>query len=250
MTVMFRRLYLRFKSVLPESIREALSALNQRFFARSTIRRKYGSWFDVDWRKKFRTLSEAEWKKAYDEAWSHHDNRCVEETDEEMILEALGEHGSVVDIGSGAGTLAIRLALEGFRVTGLDVSDVALRHAAERAREAEVSIDWQQGFIEHLPLRDKSFDYVTCCHTLEHVKDLEKSVAELKRVARKKIIVLAPKQKFRLYAENYHTQFFESKEDLIRAFGLERFECREIDCIDHRNEFQGKAFFYVGYLDP
>ncbi len=248
-TGMFRRLYLRFKSVLPEPVREALSVLNQRFFARSTIRRKYGSWFDVDWRKKFRTLSEDEWKRAYDEVWSHHDNRCVEETDEEMILAALGERGTVVDVGSGSGTLAIRLAREGFRVTGLDVSNVALRQAAERARQAGVTIDWQQGFIEHLPFGDKSFDYVTCCHTLEHVKDLEKSVAELKRIARKKVIVLTPKQKFRLYAENYHTQFFESKDNLIRVFGLRRFECKEIDCIDHSNEFQGKAFFYVGNLD-
>ncbi|MDZ7363780.1 MAG: class I SAM-dependent methyltransferase [candidate division KSB1 bacterium] len=47
-----------------------------------------------------------------------------------------------------------------------------------------MQITWQQGFAENMPFSDKTFDYVTCCHTLEHVKDLDKAVAELKRVAR------------------------------------------------------------------
>lgn len=244
-----RTAYMRFKSLLPEPVREVLSAFNQRLFARQTLQRKYGSWFDVDWRKKFRSLSDEEWKQAYDEAWRHRDNDCVEETDEAMIVSALRERGSVVEVGCGIGTLAIHLAQEGFAVTGVDVSKEALGRAGERARQENVHIEWKEGFAEKIPVPDKSFDYVTCCHTLEHVKDLQKAVSELKRVARKKIIILTPRQKFRLYAENYHTQFFERKEQLIEAFGLKRYECQEIDCIDHKNEFQGKAFFYVGYLE-
>ena len=241
-----RTLYIRIKSRLPRSVREALSAVNQRLFARQTLRRKYGSWFDVDWRKKFRTLSDEEWKRAYDEAWKHRSNDCVEETDAEMILKALGNKGSVLEVGAGIGTLAIRLAKVGFDVTGVDVSAEALDCARERAKQEGVAISWREAFAESLPFPDKSFDYVTCCHTLEHVKDLEKATAELKRVARRKIIVLTPKQKFRLYAENYHTQFFEQADQLSRAFGLAKSECREIDCLDHKNEFQGRAFLYIG----
>ncbi len=203
----------------------------------------------MDWRKKFRSLSDEEWAQAYDQAWKHHGNRCVEETDEEMILAALGAPGSVLEVGCGAGTLAVRLAKEGFQVTGLDVSFEALKQAEEQAQREGVGVAWKQGFVEHLPLADKSFDYVTCCHTLEHVKDLKQSISELRRVARKKIVVLTPQQKFRMYAENYHTQFFETQEQLIGAFGLKQYTCREIDCIDHRNEFQGKAFLYVGLLE-
>lgn len=232
--------------MLPETVREALSAVNQRLFARRTLRRKYGSWFDVDWRKKFRTLTDEEWKRAYDEAWKHRSNDCVEETDAQMILDALGNKGSVLEVGAGIGTLAIRMAKEGFDVTGVDVSAEALDRARERAKQEGVTIAWREGFAESLPFPDKSFDYVTCCHTLEHVKDLEKATSELKRVARRKIIVLTPKQKFRLYAENYHTQFFERADQLSKAFGLAGSECREIDCLDHKNEFQGKAFLYVG----
>jgi SAM-dependent methyltransferase len=240
--------YLKFKRALPDWARDSLSAVNQRLFARRTLQRQYGSWFDVDWRKKFRALSDAEWQRAYDEVWKHHRNDCVEETDAEMILAALGETGSVLEVGCGMGTLAIKLAQAGFQVTGMDVSKLALQQASARASEAGVQIAWQEGFAERVPFPDKAFDYVTCCHTLEHVKDLDKTVAELKRIARKRIVVLVPKQKFRLYAENYHTQFFERQEQLVETFELAQYECTEIDCLDHKNEFQGKAFLYVGEL--
>ena len=241
--------YLKFKRALPDWARDGLSAINQRFFARRTLQRQYGSWFDVDWRKKFHSLSEAEWRRAYDEVWKHHRNDCVEETDAAMILAALGEPGSVLEAGCGMGTLAIKLAQAGFQVTGLDVSDVALQFAKQRAIEAGLQIAWKAGFAENIPFPDKIFDYVTCCHTLEHVKDLSRAAAELKRVARKKIVVLVPKQKFRLYADTYHTQFFERQDQLVEAFGLTRHQCQEIDCRDHQNEFQGRAWLYVGILN-
>ena len=245
----FRTAYIRLKSLLPDRVRDVLSAANQRLFARRTLRRKYGEWFDVDWRKKYKSLSPEEWKHAYDEAWKHRNNDCVEETDADLILASLGSKGSVLEVGAGIGTLAIRLAREGFNVTGLDVSSEALKRAEVRARKEGVVVAWREGFAEELPFPDKSFDYVTCCHTLEHVKDLSKATGELKRVARRKVVVLTPKQKYRLYAENYHTQFFELADQLTAAFSLSRYECREIDCIYHKNEFQGKAFLYVGYLE-
>lgn len=244
-----RTTYIRFKTLLPDPLRDALSAINQRLFARRTLTRKYGSWFDVDWRKKYQSLTEEEWKRAYNEAWKHRNNDCVEETDAELILGALGPKGSVAEVGAGIGTLALRLAREGFDVTGIDISSEALKRASEKAEQEHLTVRWREGFAESLPFPDKSFDYVTCCHTLEHVKDLAKATSELKRIARKKVIVLTPKQKFRLYAENYHTQFFEDAGQLTEAFGLSRSECIEIDCIGHRNEFQGRAFFYVGYID-
>lgn len=240
--------YLKFKRSLPAWARDSLSAINQRFFARRTLQRQNGGWFEVDWRKKFRALSEAEWQRAYDEVWKHHRNDCVEETDAAMILAALGEPGSVLEAGCGMGTLAITLAHAGFQVTGLDVSPVALQFAAQRTKDEGVNISWKEGFVENIPFPDKTFDYVTCCHTLEHVQDLKRAVAELKRVARRKIVVLVPKQKFRVYMDNYHTQFFEKPEQLVEAFGLERQQCQEIDCLDRQNHFQGQAFLYSGEL--
>jgi SAM-dependent methyltransferase len=242
-------LYLRFKETLPSWLKNSLSALNQTFFARHTLQRKYGPWFDVDWRKKFRSLSDDEWKQAYDAAWRHRKNDCVEETDVALFIGGAAGCRSVLDVGCGIGTLAMAMAEQGYQVTGVDVSPEALRIAARRAGERNLKIEWVEGFAEHLPFADKAVDCITCAHTLEHVKDLDETVREFIRVARKKILVLTPKQRFKMYMDNYHTQFFDSKDKLVEVFGLSRFECLEVDCMDHQNEFQGKAWFYTGSLD-
>jgi ubiquinone/menaquinone biosynthesis C-methylase UbiE len=257
-------LYIRFKQLLPRGLRNSLSSVNQRLFARRTIQRKYGSWFDVDWRKKFRTMSNEDWANAYDAVWKNHHNNCTDETDAAMIITALGGKPSrtatpentvqsVLEVGCGAGSLAIAMAEAGFRVTCLDVSTEALQKAEARIHTENLlpvfPITWKQGFAESLPFPDKSFDAITCCHTLEHVRDLDVTVQELKRVARNRIVIVVPRQEYRLYAENYHTQFFSSPEQLVRAFGLERFETRELNYVGRdENEFQDEAIFYVGFL--
>lgn len=70
-------------------------------------------------------------------------------------------------------------------MTALDVSTIALGLASQNAEQAGVSITFVHGFAEHLPFPDNSFDFITSCHTLEHVKDLRKACAEFKRVAQK-----------------------------------------------------------------
>ncbi|TAE27272.1 MAG: class I SAM-dependent methyltransferase [Candidatus Kapaibacterium sp.] len=275
---MLRAAYIRFKQLLPRSVRNALSRVNQGLFARRTIERKYGTWFDVDWRKKFRTMPDADWIAAYDAVWQHHHNNCTDETDAAMIITALGgapHHDSteqdakknahvqnahvqsVLEVGCGAGSLAIAMAQAGFRVTCVDVSSEALRKAAHRAQTLAVQgeqtikhdITWKQGFAEALPFPDKSFDAITCCHTLEHVRDLQTTVQELKRVARMRIVVVVPRQEYRLYAENYHTQFFSTPDQLSSAFGLPRSETRELNYVGRDNEFQDEALLYIGYVE-
>jgi len=246
---MSRPIYQRLKAALPVPVRTMLSRINQAFFARWTLKRKYGEWFDVDWRKKFRSLTEEEWKSAYDRVWKHRKNDCVPETDTSLFLEAMDQKGSVLEVGCGMGSLSIRLAQAGHRVTGLDVSREALALAREQAGSAGAAVDWGEGFAENLPYDDKSFDYVVSAHTIEHVKDLARTAMEFRRVARKKIVLLTPKQSFKLYMESYHTQFFETKESLVSAFGLKRYECREVESYDEDNHFQGSAWFYVGWVE-
>jgi 2-polyprenyl-3-methyl-5-hydroxy-6-metoxy-1,4-benzoquinol methylase len=56
--------------------------------------------------------------------------------------------GRALDIGCGVGADAIWLAGQGWRVTALDVSQVALDDAAARARESGVHVEWSQGRLE------------------------------------------------------------------------------------------------------
>jgi 2-polyprenyl-3-methyl-5-hydroxy-6-metoxy-1,4-benzoquinol methylase len=260
---MSTRTYLRFKNALPAWLRAALSSVNQTLFARSTIQNKYGTWFEVDWRKKFRSASDEDWVRVYDTVWQHHHNDCLDETDTQLILDTLAsldalaasastattpKQRSVLEIGCGAGTLAIAMAKAGYAVTCLDISAEAISKAQARATEAGVNIAWQQGFAENIPFNDKSFDVITCCHTLEHVRDVAVTASAMKRVARQALVVVVPRQEYREYMENYHTQFFSMPSDLVSAFGLNEYECRVIDCSDHTSEYQGEILFYRGLM--
>jgi SAM-dependent methyltransferase len=55
------------------------------------------------------------------------------------------EPGTALEFGSGEGADAIWLAEQGWQVTAVDISPVALQGAAGRAKEAGVEVTWQQG---------------------------------------------------------------------------------------------------------
>ncbi len=56
-------------------------------------------------------------------------------------------------------------------------------------RSGDIKVLKKQKFIhadgEHLPFSDKEFDYVICCHVLEHVKNPKQFLSELFRVGKK-----------------------------------------------------------------
>jgi len=82
--------------------------------------------------------------------------------------------------------------------------------------------------IEKLPFPDKSFDVVTCNHTIEHLLDIQACVGELIRVARRQVIVATPRQRYHYFTLDEHLNFFPDRELLVRAIPLLRFSCEEI----------------------
>ena len=69
--------------------------------------------------------------------------------------------GTALEIGCGLGADAVWLASRGWRVTALDVSQVALDRATQRSREAGVEITWHCGRLEDMPLPPNGFDLAT-----------------------------------------------------------------------------------------
>jgi SAM-dependent methyltransferase len=59
--------------------------------------------------------------------------------------------GRAIVFGCGSGTNAIYLASKGFEVTGVDVSPTALSIAAEKARKANVEVNWMLADVVSLP---------------------------------------------------------------------------------------------------
>jgi 2-polyprenyl-6-hydroxyphenyl methylase/3-demethylubiquinone-9 3-methyltransferase len=92
--------------------------------------------------------------------------------------------GRALDVGCGAGFIAEELADAGFTVTGIDPSQVAVGAARAHARQRGLGIEYLVGAGEELPFPDAAFDLVTCCDVLEHVRDLDRVIAETARVLR------------------------------------------------------------------
>ena len=79
---------------------------------------------------------------------------------------------TVVDVGCGGGILAESIARKGAKVTGIDLSDKALKVADLHSMESEVQVRYEKIAAEDLAAREAGqYDVVTCMEMLEHVPD-------------------------------------------------------------------------------
>lgn len=87
----------------------------------------------------------------------------------------------VVDVGCGPGTAARVAARRGARVTGVDPASTMLR-IARLVTPKRAPISWRVGTAEALPVPDGSATVVWALATVHHWQDVDKAVAEARRV--------------------------------------------------------------------
>ncbi len=94
-----------------------------------------------------------------------------------LRLEWINNHISlagknVIDIGCGGGILAESMAKKGATVTGIDLSDKALKVADLHGLESGIHVRYQKIAAENMAeLEAGQYDVVTCMEMLEHVPD-------------------------------------------------------------------------------
>lgn len=86
----------------------------------------------------------------------------------------------VLDVGCGAGLLALLASLRGATVAALDASTPLLEIARQRLPNA----DLRQGDLATLPFDDASFDAVTAVNSIFYAADMADALRELSRVVR------------------------------------------------------------------
>ena len=99
----------------------------------------------------------------------------------ELAFAAVAEvaPGRVLEVGGGPGELAVRIAAQtGAAVAMLDTSP----RMVELARG--IGVDAEVGDVQDLPFEDAAFDCAVAAWMLYHVPDLDRGLAELKRVLR------------------------------------------------------------------
>jgi len=91
----------------------------------------------------------------------------------------------VLDVGCGGGILAESMARLGAEVTGIDLSEKALKVAELHLHESKLAISYQSISAEDLSAQKAgSFDVVTCLELLEHLPEPASMVAACARLVR------------------------------------------------------------------
>jgi SAM-dependent methyltransferase len=102
-----------------------------------------------------------------------------------VIRLAPGPGERVLDVATGTGWTARRVAARGAAVTGIDLGADLIEAARAAAAETRLSIDFRVGDAEKLPFEDRSFDAVVSTCGVMFVRNPEAAAAELARVCKK-----------------------------------------------------------------
>ncbi|MGH7203059.1 MAG: class I SAM-dependent methyltransferase [Candidatus Levyibacteriota bacterium] len=99
---------------------------------------------------------------------------------------------SILDVGAGEGfTLEMfRKNNIGKKLEGIEYMDEALAFA----KQLHPHVTIKKGDIYKLPYNDNAFDIIICTEVMEHLDDPAKALEELKRVAKKYVILSVPNE--------------------------------------------------------
>jgi SAM-dependent methyltransferase len=194
------------------------------------------AWGDhIDRLSEFRARATYLTPEEYRELYENHP-RVHEGTDNSegciaRIIADCADSESICDVGCGTGELLRRIRNAGSgdrRLVGVDF-------AVDTAKAID-GVEYVDARIETLPFEDGESDTVVCTHTLEHILDLAGAIAELRRVCRRKLIVVVPREREYKYTFNPHFNFFPYLHSLLKVMHPSPAE--------HRAEMIGRDIYY------
>lgn len=176
----------------------------------------HGTEFDLDFKQRAFRMSDREFAEAYAKlAQGGARFRDTDTTPDQIAAILAAARGTILEVGSGNGVIAERLRGAGHDVVAVEVT---AESAAETARRAGCAV--VRAGLPELPFPDRAFDTVVCSHTLEHIPDLYAAARELRRVA-KRVVVVVPCQRYYRYTVDYHLHFFPHAAPLEHLLGGE-----------------------------
>ena len=165
----------------------------------------------ADFRARAATLSDREYEelyRAYPKVYDATGNSaaCVERINRDVVGKTL------CDVGCGTGYLLKQILAAHPEISAATGIDFAVDDAASLPR-----ITYLAAKIEEIPLGDAEFDTVLCTHVIEHILDYRRAIQELRRITRRRLIIVVPREREALYTFNPHFNFFPYTHSFLRA---------------------------------
>jgi len=172
---------------------------------------------------------------------------------EKILLEEFEKGLSVLDVGCANGKHVFFLASQGFKATGVDLSNQMIKIAKNELKKKKLKANFVVGDATKLDFPDKSFDYVIAMGnsigSIPSAKSRLKALKELTRIAREKIILelvksdttKETKAKYKFSNETYIVKRWYEKEisDIFNKLGY------KVNIKKGRKALIANYFFYV-----
>jgi SAM-dependent methyltransferase len=102
---------------------------------------------------------------SWDQIYLNPDSR-VPVNPSSLVLETTAnlKPGAVLDVGMGNGRNAIYLARKGWKVTGVDISEEAMRQARREAAKLKVELEYRAADVSRIDLGRERYDLILCLY--------------------------------------------------------------------------------------
>ncbi|AUS09953.1 class I SAM-dependent methyltransferase [Laceyella sacchari] len=161
------------------------------------------------------------------------------------------EGAKILDIGCGIGTEAVYLALNGYDVTGLDISKDAIEKGKQLAEFYGVEVNWLVADVLGIPIKSDSIDVVTdrgCFHCIR-AEQREKFANEIARVLKQGGLYTmscfsnqVPGNPYPVETDHFVINHFGvSSKEILETFSAS-FSCEKLELIT--NSKAGEKGFY------
>ena len=215
-----------FEELLPAAVRDSFLFLPLMYLAHGRNTRRM-----LSFRARVRDMSDEEFTSYYRDLVPIMGSTDLCRTSFDAILsDIVGQR--VADVGCGRGQLIASIAdlYPAAACTGIDIE-------GEAVVGRRPNLSFERGWAGRLTHPDNAFDTVVCTHTLEHIPDLARALADLRRVARRRLILVVPREREFRYSFNLHVHFFPYLESFLNRI--------DAPAGRHRGRLIGRDIYYV-----
>lgn len=101
----------------------------------------------------------------------------------EEVDKHIHDGNTVLEVAPGPGYLSIELAkLGNYQIIGMDISQDFVEIAQNNAEKARVKVDFCQGNVSQIPLKDNEIDFIVCSAAFKNFSKPQKALSEMYRV--------------------------------------------------------------------